>query len=157
MDDDLDGLTRDELLAEIKKLRLGIRKHRDSSGHDPCWFTPELWGLLPEKAQEGPSVPPWPEFMSRCAQYRASLEEAPTEPVSRITPRDRKRFKLGFRGLTLPNAKNREEALVLLDELGQAMAAMQSLDDLGPETNQEAMRCLDALQERYRQVKQQWR
>jgi 8-oxo-dGTP diphosphatase len=54
-------------------LREGIRKHRDSSGHDLCWFHPELWNLLPEKKNPTPDVPPWDEFMKQCAVYRASL------------------------------------------------------------------------------------
>jgi hypothetical protein len=36
MDADLDGMSRDELVAEVTKLRQGIRKHRDSSGQDLC-------------------------------------------------------------------------------------------------------------------------
>ena len=49
MDNDLDQLSREELISEIKKLRNGIRRHRDSTGHDPCWYHSDLWGLLPEK------------------------------------------------------------------------------------------------------------
>jgi hypothetical protein len=48
MDDDLNGMTREQLLDEVKRLRAGIRAHRDSSGHDLCWHHPQLWGLLPE-------------------------------------------------------------------------------------------------------------
>jgi hypothetical protein len=43
-----DKMKREELILEVKKLREGIRKHRDSTGHDLCWHHPELWGLLPE-------------------------------------------------------------------------------------------------------------
>ena len=39
-DEDLEQLTRDELLAEVKKLRAGIRRHRDSAGHELCWHHP---------------------------------------------------------------------------------------------------------------------
>ena len=35
MDEDLDALSRDPLVAEVKRLRHGIRKHRDASG--PEW------------------------------------------------------------------------------------------------------------------------
>lgn len=31
MDEDLAEMTRDQLIAEVKKLRRGIREHRDSS------------------------------------------------------------------------------------------------------------------------------
>ena len=37
MDEDLDTLSRDELIAEVRRLRAGIREHRDSTGHDLCW------------------------------------------------------------------------------------------------------------------------
>ena len=29
-------MTREQLMAEAKRLRAGIRKHRDSSGHELC-------------------------------------------------------------------------------------------------------------------------
>jgi len=57
MDEDLDTRTREELIAEVKKLRRGIREHRDSTGHDLCWHHPALWGLLPEKTDPLPAVP----------------------------------------------------------------------------------------------------
>jgi hypothetical protein len=49
MDDDLERLSREELITEVKRLRAGIRAHRDSTGHELCWHHPQLWGLLPEK------------------------------------------------------------------------------------------------------------
>lgn len=49
MDGDLDRMTRDPLIAEVRTLRTGIREHRDSSEHELCWHHPGLWGLLPEK------------------------------------------------------------------------------------------------------------
>ena len=36
LDDDLNTMTRDELLAEVQRLREGIRRHRDATGHDLC-------------------------------------------------------------------------------------------------------------------------
>lgn len=83
MDDDLRGMTRDQLIDEIKRLRSGIRKHRDSSGHNLCWHHPELWRLLPEPMPLNIAVPPWPKFMAGCVAYRRSLDEdlpgAPTD------------------------------------------------------------------------------
>lgn len=75
MDEDLTTMTPDELRAEVVKLRTGIRKHRDASGHDLCWFHPELWSLLPERdgAYVKPEVPPKDEFHRRCVLYRESL------------------------------------------------------------------------------------
>ena len=81
MDEDLNEVTRDVLIQEIRKLRQGIRRHRDSSGHDLCWHHPALWGLLPEKTDPLPDVPDWPEFLKGCLQYRQSLDEqAPNAP-----------------------------------------------------------------------------
>ncbi|MGZ8410731.1 MAG: hypothetical protein ACXWVS_12555 [Hyphomicrobium sp.] len=82
MDDDLDGMSRDDLVAEVKALRAGIRAHRDASGHDLCWHHPQLWALLPEKTKADVAVPPWPKFMRGCIAYRASLDrELPDAPV----------------------------------------------------------------------------
>jgi hypothetical protein len=47
LDADLDAMAKSALIAEVRRLRAGIREHRDSSGHDLCWHHPELWGLLP--------------------------------------------------------------------------------------------------------------
>ena len=60
MDDDLETMDRDALIAQVKKLRAGIRAHRDATGHDLCWHHPDLWDLLPEKTEAAIAVPPWP-------------------------------------------------------------------------------------------------
>ena len=75
MDEDLDPLDRDALLAEVKRLRAGIRQHRDASGQELCWHHPQLWGLLPESTDPLPQVPAWPQFMRGCVRYRQSLDE----------------------------------------------------------------------------------
>ena len=75
MDTDLEQMTRKELLAEVKTLRQGIRRHRGSSLHELCWHYPALWGLLPEKIDPLPVVPEWPQFMEGCIRYRRSLDE----------------------------------------------------------------------------------
>ena len=74
MDEDLNEMGREDLVSEVVKLRNGIRAHRDSSGHDLCWYHPDLWGLLPEKTDPLPSVPEWPRFMEGCLTYRQSLD-----------------------------------------------------------------------------------
>ncbi len=74
MDDDLDRMDRDALVAEVKKLRQGIRTHRDSSGHELCWHHPRLWALLPDATDPQPAVPDWPQFMRGCIRYRQSLD-----------------------------------------------------------------------------------
>jgi hypothetical protein len=81
MDGDLDRMSRDELVTEVRKLRHGIRKHRDSTRHELCWHHPALWGLLPEKTDPIPIVPDWPQFIEGCVKYRKSLDEqAPVAP-----------------------------------------------------------------------------
>jgi hypothetical protein len=81
MDEDLETLNREALVAEVKRLRAGIREHRDSSGHELCWHHPKLWGLLPEKSDPLPSVPAWPQFLRGCVKYRESLDrQLPNSP-----------------------------------------------------------------------------
>lgn len=75
LDSDLDAMSREELIVEVKKLRAGIRRHRDSSGHELCWHHPALWGLLPERTDPLPTVPSWPQFLRGCIRYRQSLDE----------------------------------------------------------------------------------
>ena len=74
MDEDLAKLSRDELVAEVKRLRAGIREHRDSSGQELCWHHPKLWGLLPEPIPTSIAVPEWPQFLRGCVKYRESLD-----------------------------------------------------------------------------------
>ena len=74
MDEDLEAFHREALIAEVKRLRAGIREHRDSSGHELCWHHPKLWGLLPEKSDPVPTVPAWPQFLRGCVRYRESLD-----------------------------------------------------------------------------------
>ena len=81
MDEDLDSLSRDELVQEVIRLRNGIRRHRDGTGHDLCWHHPDLWGLLPAATDPMPTVPEWPQFLRGCIRYRQSLDEQlPTAP-----------------------------------------------------------------------------
>ena len=75
MDEDLQLMSKDQLIEEVKKLRMGIREHRDSTGHNLCWHHPKLWSLLPEKTNPKISIPEWPEFMKGCIQYRKSLDK----------------------------------------------------------------------------------
>jgi hypothetical protein len=81
MDDDLATLDREALITEIRRLRAGIREHRDSAGNDLCWHHPKLWGLLPDKTDPVPRVPAWPQFLRGCVKYRESLDrELPEAP-----------------------------------------------------------------------------
>jgi hypothetical protein len=84
MDEDLATLDREALVAEVKRLRAGIREHRDSSEHELCWHHPRLWGLLPEKTDPVPRVPAWPQFLRGCLKYRESLDQQlPNAPRTR--------------------------------------------------------------------------
>src|SRR5690606_13142487 len=75
MDSDLDGMSREQLVAEVVRLRNAIRAHRDSSGHALCWYHPDLWSLLPEQSTARPVVPEWSVFLHGCIRYRQSLDE----------------------------------------------------------------------------------
>jgi hypothetical protein len=82
-DDDLISLAREDLVQEVMRLREGIRRHRDSTGHELCWHHPELWGLLPEETDPLPAVPEWPQFLRGCVRYRQSLDDQlPSAPRS---------------------------------------------------------------------------
>jgi hypothetical protein len=83
MDEDLLEMTREQLIAEVQRLRAGIREHRDSTMHELCWHHPQLWGLLPERTDPLPPVPTWPEFLRGCVKYRESLDaQLPQAPRS---------------------------------------------------------------------------
>jgi hypothetical protein len=75
VDEDLDTMSREQLIAEVTKLRAGIRTHRDSTAQELCWHHPALWGLLPERSDPLPAVPTWPEFLRGCLRYRQSLDD----------------------------------------------------------------------------------
>jgi hypothetical protein len=76
-------MDRQALIAEVKRLRAGIRVHRDSSGHELCWHHPELWSLVPERIAPQIAVPPWPKFLRGCVKYRESLDrQAPDAAVA---------------------------------------------------------------------------
>lgn len=87
-DDDLLSLSQEELIQEVKKLRMGIRKHRDSSLHELCWHHPDLWSLLPERIDPEIMVPEWPQFLRGCLQYRQSLDTQKPD-----APRVKKEFQ----------------------------------------------------------------
>lgn len=38
MDADIEGMSRDQRVSEVRRLRQGIRAHRDSTGQDLCWL-----------------------------------------------------------------------------------------------------------------------
>lgn len=85
MDEDLETMTRDQLLVAARRMREAIRAHRDSSGHALCWHHPALWSLLPDTRVPMPEVPVWPEFLRGCIRYRQSLDDQlPDAPRSDV-------------------------------------------------------------------------
>jgi hypothetical protein len=76
MDEELVDFSREQLIEEVRKLRAGIRAHRDSTEHELCWHHPALWALLPERTDPLPAVPDWPQFLRGCLKYRQSLDDA---------------------------------------------------------------------------------
>lgn len=76
------SMTHQQLMLEVRKLREGIRKHRDSSKMDLCWYHPELWNLLPEKIDPNPIIPETKEFLKCCAEYRKSLDPLEAEQIT---------------------------------------------------------------------------
>lgn len=86
MDQDLNTLSREQLIAEVRRLRNGIRAHRDSTGHELCWHHPALWGLLPDSTDPLPTVPTWPEFLRGCLRYRQSLDDQLPDAARADTP-----------------------------------------------------------------------
>lgn len=84
IDADLAAKGREALLEEVRRLRAGIRAHRDGTGHGLCWHHPALWSLLPEKVEPAVAVPEWPQFLRGCIMYRQSLDEQrPDAPRTR--------------------------------------------------------------------------
>ena len=79
MDSDVESMSQAQLVTEIKKLRSGIRAHRDCSSHDLCWYHPHLWSLLPETSEQTIEIPEWPQFIRGCIKYRQSLDQQLTQ------------------------------------------------------------------------------
>lgn len=70
MDNDLDGVSQEHLLAEVVRLRDGIRKHRDEEGHERCKLSDDrLYSLLPEGYEKKRQLPPECEWMTECNRF----------------------------------------------------------------------------------------
>jgi hypothetical protein len=74
MDQDLDELSREQLVNHIIELRSAIRQHRDASLHDLCWYQPNLWDLLPERVTPEIQIPSREKFLKGCERFRDSLD-----------------------------------------------------------------------------------
>lgn len=75
LDADLEEMDLVQLKAEVLKIRTAIRTLRDATGHQLCWYVPELWNTLPEKVLPHPEVPPLDEFLAKCSRYHTTLPE----------------------------------------------------------------------------------
>lgn len=63
--------------AEQEDLTLAIETHRETTrGHGSCWENDlQLWKAIdPDASYPHDDVPPWCEFMKRCAEYREGLK-----------------------------------------------------------------------------------
>ena len=133
MDTDLDPMTREDLIAEVKKLRQGIRQHRDSSQHELCWHHPDLWGLLPEKTDPLPVVPEWPQFMQGCVRYRQSLDEqAPGAPRTAQAYQDGAKPEPAHRGSVVVTVFRSRLEAEHAAEYAQTAARMRTLAEAMP-------------------------
>ena len=120
MDEDLEHLTESQLIAEVKRLRAGIREHRDSTGHDLCWHHPKLWGLLPEQVTPDLAVPAWPQFLRGCLRYRESLDaQLPNAP----------RLTEGYENLDKPAGSSRFQAPMIAVDFS-TMSDLQHKEEL---------------------------
>ena len=66
MDKDLDQMSREQLVEEVKRLRQAIRQHRDSSGHELCGIIQRCGDCCRRK----PILFPW------CRTGRSSFKAA---------------------------------------------------------------------------------
>ena len=84
LDEDLDSMSREDLRQEVRRLREGVRRHRDSSGPSCAGTIQTSGGSPPESTDPVPEVPAWPQFIRACIRYRESLDtQLPSAP--RIT------------------------------------------------------------------------
>ena len=71
IDFDVEMMDRVQLKAEIRRLRAGIREHRDCKGHDRCWRDDVeiLYAMLPETTDADLRLPPLEEFIPECIKF----------------------------------------------------------------------------------------
>ena len=71
LDNDLESMSPEDLIAEIKKLRAVIRYHKDQKGDDRCWVDDiRLYETLPEGCTGYDStLPPENVFLENCKKF----------------------------------------------------------------------------------------
>lgn len=93
--------------------------------------------------------------VSEEALLNADIHLKLTTPFA-IAPITRRRLRDGWRALARPLPRTQEEARRYLVEVNDGLAALQSLDDLGEERNQQAQQDEDELLRRRNAVKKQF-
>ena len=89
VDEDLDRMSREQLMVEVRKLRAGIRAHHDSTGHELCWHHPALWALLPERTDPVQRCRPGQRFSAVvCASESRSTHNYGTGEHDSGVPKD---------------------------------------------------------------------
>jgi len=86
IDQDAEFMTRSELKDEIRRLRAGIRTHRDAKGHDRCWRDDieVLYAMLPETTEADLRLPPQQEFYKNCRLYWHERQNPMPEKIERF-------------------------------------------------------------------------
>ena len=80
LDSDLEGLDRDRLVAEVKRLRAVSANTGTAPATISAGIIPTL-GVAAERVAPDIAVPPWPKFLRGCLRYREALDrELPDAP-----------------------------------------------------------------------------
>ena len=66
---DIGLMNRDELLAEVERLRAAIREHKNQLSDDRCWLDDsKLYSVLDDRGYDS-SLPPKCEFLESCSRF----------------------------------------------------------------------------------------
>ena len=78
VDGDLKAMTRDLLEVEAKRLRDGIRQHRDEKGDDRCCLDDQrLYALLPDTQAAITTLPAKEIFLKSCERFWQTRQASP--------------------------------------------------------------------------------
>ncbi|MEK7583902.1 MAG: hypothetical protein AAB490_01545 [Patescibacteria group bacterium] len=69
-DTDVEKMAQGQLRREVKRLRDGLRKHRDARSNSRCWHNDlGLYGLLPEGKKPGKMLGDEKMLLRNCKRY----------------------------------------------------------------------------------------
>ncbi len=89
MDADLESLSREQLIAEVKRLRQAFANIATAPGTSCAGTIPRCGRCCRKKSDPLPVVPDWPQFLRGCLRYRQSLDDQlPQAPRSHEPYRD---------------------------------------------------------------------